>query len=61
MRTPSTIAAVGRELLDTSNTKFVPANLVQLAELFVEFMESTAYQLDAAGITADTEADAPAA
>lgn len=54
MRTPQTIATEAREMLDESSTKFVPANLVRAMELNVEFMESVAYQLDAAGINADT-------
>lgn len=58
MRTPSTIAAAARHHLEAANTAFVPANLVQLAELNVEFMESVAYALQAAGLELDTEPEA---
>ena len=49
MRTPTEIATEARELMDTANTAFVPASLVKIAELSVEFMESAATLIDAAG------------
>lgn len=49
MRTPHEVATEARNHLDQANTSFVPANLVKMAELSVEFMESTAATLAAAG------------
>jgi len=50
MRNPKEIATEARNHIDAANKAFVPANLVQMAELSVEFMESTAATLDAAGL-----------
>lgn len=63
MRTPATIAAAARDHLDTANKAFVPVNVVKSAELAVEFMESTAAALAAAGIAPpepEGEGDQPA-
>ena len=49
MRTPTEIATDARELMDTANTSFVPASLVKIAELSVEFMESVSALIEAAG------------
>ena len=47
MRTPTEIAAEARDLIDSSNTKFVPAPIVKIGELSVEFMEAAAAKFDA--------------
>lgn len=61
MRKPTEIAADARQQLDTATKYFVPPNLARLGELSVEFMESTAATLDAAGlIPADKPAEPPA-
>ena len=52
MRTPTEIATEARELMDTANTAFVPASLVKIAELSVEFMESVAMLIDEAAAPA---------
>lgn len=49
MRDPKTISAEARHLVDTSNKAFVPAPIVRLAELSVEFMESCAALLESQG------------
>lgn len=56
MRTPVEVATEARARLDQANTAFAPANLVKLAELSVEFMESTAATLAAAGLIIPAEA-----
>ena len=61
-RTPSAIAADARERLDTANKLFLPAPLKDVAELSVEFMESVAALLDAAGVKAPEQpSEQPAA
>ncbi len=50
MRTPQTIAAEARHHLDTANKAFVPANVVKLAELQIEFAESVVQTLGDAGL-----------
>ncbi len=54
MRSPHEVAAEARQHLDQANTAFVPTNLVKLAELSVEFMESTAAVLAASGLIPST-------
>lgn len=59
MRNPKEIAQEAREHLDNANKAFVPANLVKLADLNVEFMESVASTLDAAGLIPAEQVPAP--
>ena len=58
MRTPQEIAAEARAKIDRANKAFVPPPLAQLAELYVEFMESAAEQLGAITGTKPAEAGA---
>lgn len=46
-RTPTEIAADARQLVDSSSRAFVPAPIVRIGELSVEFMESAAAELEA--------------
>lgn len=50
MRSPLVIAAEARFLVDSSSKAFVPAPIVRLGELSIEFMESVAVALDSAGL-----------
>lgn len=54
-RSPITIAAEARKTLDNASRAFVPPNLARLGELSVEFMESTAAALEAAGLVTPDE------
>ena len=49
-RTPVAVAAEARQHLDQTSKLFVPPDLVRLATLTVEFMETTAATLQAAGL-----------
>lgn len=57
MRTPKTIADDAANLLAASSltSQFLPASAKKALALQVEFMQSVAYQLEAAGIDADTD------
>lgn len=52
MRTPKEIAAEARELIDTSSKAFVPASILKIGELSVEFMEAVAELIEAAAVPA---------
>lgn len=58
-RTPAQIAADARTQLDNANTAFVPVNILKIAELSVEFMESTAAVLVASGLVPANEPSNP--
>jgi hypothetical protein len=50
MRTPTAIATEAADHLGSVSRAFVPANLVKLAELNAEFMQSVAATLRASGL-----------